>query len=301
MNVSVTLVGATAALLGALIGSTTTLLAGRIQWRRESRQETYAALLTASHEVRWWLEDHQPSALPPSQIGDVIRKFFSTLDAASVMASYSVQVALNDWTMVAETLPKLSRAAASMTDEEARQELVHQWMEQHQQFHAAAKHELGIKGEIAFSRRAIASAILAAFLLAISALLLYPSYPKEAIDGARRAGTIVFFMAFLALLFATMNALRADIASRRQSRHFAFLGFGLGLLLFVLLALLNFNPSFEPWIHVSVLATLLLGLAVYGASRLITAMRSSPGWSKDREEDKEQRRSPEHQEVDQNS
>ena len=62
MSASAALVGAAAALLGALIGGTATLLAGRIQWRRESRQKAYAELLTASHEVRWWLEGHQPSA-----------------------------------------------------------------------------------------------------------------------------------------------------------------------------------------------------------------------------------------------
>jgi hypothetical protein len=295
MNASVALVGAAAALLGALIGGTATLLAGRIQWRRESRQKAYAELLTASHEVRWWLEGHQPSASTPDQIVEPIRKFFSALDAASVVASYHVQIALNDWTTTAEDLPQLSQAEASMTDEEARRKLVRQWIEQHQQFHASAKHELGIKGEIAFSRRAISYAVISAILLAISALALYPTYPPEEIDGARRSGTLAFGAAFLALLLATYNALRADIASRRQSRHLAFLGFGLGLLVVALVTLINFD-KLEPWTHVSVLVTLVLCLAVYGVSRLIAAVRSSPGRSKD----KEQSARRQHQEADSN-
>jgi hypothetical protein len=252
MSASVALVGAAAALLGALIGGTATLLAGRIQWRRESRQKAYAELLTASHEVRWWLEGHQPSASTPDQIVEPIRKFFAALDAASVMASYNVQIDLNDWATIAEDLPQLSQAAASMTNEEAGQKLVRQWIEKHQQFHAAAKHELGIKGEVAFSRRAISYAVIAAILLAISALALYPSYPPETIDGARRTGTLALGMGFLALVLAAWNALRADLASRRQSRHLAFLGFGLLLLAMALAASINFN-KLESWTHVSVL------------------------------------------------
>ena len=168
-----------------------------------------------------------------------------------------------------------------------------QWIEQHQQFHAAAKHELGIKGEVAFSRRAISFAVIAAILLAISALALYPSYPPETIDGARRTGTLIFEAAFLALLLATWNALRADIASRRESRHLAFLGSGLGILAGALAVSINFN-KLESWTHVSVLVTLLVGLAVYGISRQIAAIRSAPGWSKD----KDQSASPKQQEAD---
>ena len=296
MSASVALVGAAAALLGALIGGTATLLAGRIQWRRESRQKGYAELLTASHEVRWWLEGHQPSASTPDQIVEPIRKFFSALDAASVVASYHVQIALNDWATIAEDLPRLSQSAASMTNEEARQKLVRQWMEQHQEFHAAAKHELGIKGEVAFSRRAILYAVIAAILLAISALALYPSYPPEEIDGARRSGALAFVAAFLALSLAAWNAFRADRASRRQSKHLAFLAFGLILLVSALAVSINFN-KLGPRTHVSVIVILIVGLAVYWVSRVIAAIRSSPGRSKD----KEQSASPEHQEADQNS
>ena len=151
---------------------------GRFQWRRESRRDAYAQLLNASHEVRWWLEGYQADASTSNNGLDPIRKFFFAFDVAGVIASYRVQVTLSDWATVAEDLPELSRSAAFMTNEAAKQDVLRQWIDRQVNFHTAAKHELGIKGEVTYNRRAHTLAIVALICLSTSLLLIYPSYPS---------------------------------------------------------------------------------------------------------------------------
>jgi hypothetical protein len=296
MNTPIALVGAAAALLGALVGGITTLMAGRFQWRRESRREAYAQLLTVSHEVRWWLEGHQPNTSASNDGVDPIRRFFSTLDAASVIASYSVQVALDDWATVAGDLPELSRSTAFLADETARRAILRQWLERQTEFHVAAKHELGIKGERTYSRRAFSYATVTVTLLSISMLLLYAPFPSSDADNARLMGKGAFGAAVLALFLATGNALRADTASRKKRLPLQVLGPGLALLFLVVIAPVLLVSGFQPWmvwIHVPGLAALLLGLAAYWVSESIEKFRSLRRWIRD----KEQRRSLKHQEA----
>ncbi len=297
MSLSVALVVAASALLGALVGGTTTLLAGRFQWRRESRREAYAQLLTVSHEVRWWLEGHRPNSSASNDDGvDPIRKFFSTFDAASVIASYSVQVALDDWATVAGDLPELSRSTAFMTNESARRDILRQWIERQTEFHIAAKHELGIRGERTYSRRAFSYATVAIIVLSISTLLLYAPFPSSTADNARTGGRVAFWAALLALSFAILNVMRADTASRKKRLPLRVLGLGFILLLLVLFGPVFLASSFEPWmvwIHVPGLAALLLGMAAYGVSQYIEAFRDQRRSSKDRK----QRRSLKQQET----
>lgn len=287
MNTPIALVGAMSALIGALIGGTATLLAGRSQWRRESRREAYAQLLTASHEVRWWLEGYQPNASTSSDAVDPIRKFFSAFDVASVIASYSVQVTLSDWATVAGDLPELSQSEAFMTNEAAKQDVLRQWTDRQTDFHTAAKHELGIRGEITYRRRAHLYVVAATISLLLSLLLIYPSYPTTIADRARLTGSVIFWAALFALLIAASNAMQADIASRYRRRSLRFLALGLVLLLVALFTPVYFKSHFEPWmiwIHGPALAGLLLLLAFYWVSRQIEAMRGLRRWSKDRDQ-----------------
>jgi len=128
--------------------------------------------------VRWWLEGYQADASTSNNGLDPIRKFFFAFDVAGVIASYRVQVTLSDWATVAEDLPELSRSAAFMTNEAAKQDVLRQWIDRQVNFHTAAKHELGIKGEVTYNRRAHTLAIVALICLSTSLLLIYPSYPS---------------------------------------------------------------------------------------------------------------------------
>lgn len=95
-----------AGLIGVLIGGLIAVLAARGQWRRESRREAYAQLLTAAHEVRWMLateKDQNADSRPLSAEGP-IAPFLAALDAANLLAAYRVQHVLNDWRLAAEGL-----------------------------------------------------------------------------------------------------------------------------------------------------------------------------------------------------
>jgi hypothetical protein len=129
--------------------------------------------------VRWWLKGSHLAASATSETARAIRTFFSTLDAASVIASCFVQSRLDTWRVVADDLPALSQSEIFIADDAARRDVLRQWIEVQDDFHTAAKHELGIKGQIAFLRRAYALAAVATILLLLSVPLLYLSYPAE--------------------------------------------------------------------------------------------------------------------------
>jgi hypothetical protein len=118
MATSDSAVAAAAGLGGALIGGLSTFLASRVQWRRESRKVLYADLLTAAHDVRNSLE-----GTPSAQEANGQARFLTTLDAASLLASWKVQVILNEWRPLAEALGTEDQAL----DSDEHQETVRKW------------------------------------------------------------------------------------------------------------------------------------------------------------------------------
>jgi hypothetical protein len=285
VNVPAALVGAAFALIAAMIGGATTLLAGRSQWRRESRREAYAQLLTASHEVRWWLEGSPPDA-KSHESGEAIRKFFAALDAASVIASYPVQINLDTWRVVADDLPELCQSTNFMENEAAKRDVLRQWIEEQRDFHTAAKHELGVRGLVSYRRRAHTYALIAAFSLLISVVFLYLDYAANIANQIMVAGIVYYWIGLLALVLAGLSAIKADIASGNRQKPLAILGIGfVGLFLAFLLPVF-FAGAFEPWIawiHVPGVIVLILGLFAYWIAKQVELVKYLLRWRKDKE------------------
>jgi hypothetical protein len=289
VNVPAALVGAAFALIAAMIGGATTFLAGRSQWRRESRREAYAQLLTASHEVRWWLEGSPPDEKSHESV-EPIRKFFAALYAASIIASYPVQIMLDTWKTIADDLPELSRSKSFMDDETAKRDVAHQWMEQQRDFHTAAKHEFGVKGLVSYRRRAHTYAVVAAFSLLISVLFLYLDYPATIAGRITTAGIFYYWVGLLALLGAGFSAIKTDIASGNRLKPLAFLGIGFAGLFFAFLLSVFFANGFRSWtawVHVPGVIILILGLFAYWIARQIESVKYLLRWRKDKERRRE--------------
>jgi hypothetical protein len=133
-----------AAIIGALIGGFTTFVAGRMQWRRETRREAYAQVLTTSHEVAWWLRGEESREAQPGEADRRLR-FLAAIDAASLFASYRVQWVLDDWRPLAEEVAR--RSSVDSGEVRFEPELATEWTAHQLQLMKQAKLELGIRGQ----------------------------------------------------------------------------------------------------------------------------------------------------------
>jgi hypothetical protein len=236
-----------AGLIGVLIGGLIAVLAARGQWRRESRREAYAQLLTAAHEVRWMLateKDQNADSRPLSAEGP-IAPFLAALDAANLLAAYRVQHVLNDWRLAAEGLLGSKDTETPMT--------LQRWSLYQDRFQLAAKAELHIRGQQNYSR-------LTAGLMAGASLFLFmavsPLYVSPKTDPLTLGlGFTVFWAGLLCLIGGLVMAYRG-----RMRRLASALGL-IAVDIFVVFSNGNadfYRPNSATWHAVGIGAILFL-------------------------------------------
>jgi hypothetical protein len=162
-------IAAAAGLGGALIGGLSAFLAGRVQWRRESRRELYAELLTAAHDVRGFLE-----GLRRTQRIPVRAQFLVKLDAASLLASWKVQEVLDHWRPLAVRLHEDQELGIA-----ERREIIELWNTYQNRFQEQAKLELRIRDKLGYRRLAY---VFLGFTFAVGFTLVIPAAGKEVYD-----------------------------------------------------------------------------------------------------------------------
>jgi hypothetical protein len=200
MAISDSLISAAAGLAGALIGGTSTYLANRFQWRRESRGKVYAELIGSSYAVEKFMaiatEGESGSvANSDAQAIDPRAEFYSRVDSAILLAKWRTQNALHKWRGLHLDLDRLE----SLTNPD-REVFRSQWRARQSEFYESAQYELGVQGRYFYRRAYIGYISLAALVMVISALMRQYE-PKHTGVGVVRWILILTTAALLALAF----------------------------------------------------------------------------------------------------
>jgi hypothetical protein len=190
-------------LIGVLLGGFIAVVTTREQWRRESRRQAYAELMTTAYEVRWalgaeygHLEDQRQS------INRAVAQFLATLDAANLLAAYRVQHVLTDWRAATQALLHSEDSRASITEE--------RWIAYQERFRVAAKAELHIRGPQGYGRLTAGLLAGAFFFLSVGGSHQYLSQGIDTIE--RTVGSASFWIGLTLLIFSAIMAYRARLS-----------------------------------------------------------------------------------------
>jgi hypothetical protein len=212
MAISTNLISAAAGLAGAIIGGTSTYLANRIQWRRESRRKAYADLIGTAYSVESFIADGLQKEVA-SNAGSSISKadprteFYSGLDSAILLAKWKTQNALHKWRGLSLSLDSFESLAES-----DRILLRSRWQDRQNEFYDCAKHELGVQGRYSYRRVLVIYALIATALMLIY-FGLHGTKPNDAWFNTAR------WMVAIAAFISLSLALRASWRYRQAVEH----------------------------------------------------------------------------------
>jgi hypothetical protein len=256
------LITASAGLIGAGIGGTSTYLASRGQWRRESRRTVYASLISAAYEMEAFLKSTLQGAGEPntetSADADPRMEFSLQLDSASLLAKGNTQEKLELWRQLLDDPDTLA--------ERSSQEFLGRWQDQRRVFSQHARDELGAPGMVRHRRRAVRCCIAAGVTMIGFVTALQTSHSDGSFDPGgstllKSIGYTLFVVTIALLSFAFLATLNWRIThpKLKQSgstqkaigRQLVFIAVAFGLSAVALL------------LNGSVIAVILVGLAAF--------------------------------------